>query len=177
MVPIFKASRTPRPGPRPPGFAARCAGAEGDRRRSGGAAPGDGAEGGSSRRGLMAARFDRGLPPPLPPPRLAGVAGGRPGVPHQAQGPPQEELHPQQRAALGAGEGPGGREAAREPGLAGRGQPGGVRVTARPHRRRPRPPPRGAARPARRRPRTSPPAAAAGRGTARSVVTVAFGLR
>lgn len=79
-------------------------------------------------------------PPLLLPPCLAGVAGRRPGVPHQAKGPPQEELHPQQRAALGAGASPRSREAAREPGLAGRGQPGGVRATARPHRRRPRPP-------------------------------------
>ncbi|XP_046781909.1 homeobox protein BarH-like 1 isoform X1 [Gallus gallus] len=47
------------------------------------------------------------------------AAGGRPGVPHQAQGPPQEELHPQQRAALGAGARPGRRETPREPGLAG----------------------------------------------------------
>ncbi|XP_075288901.1 homeobox protein BarH-like 1 isoform X2 [Opisthocomus hoazin] len=55
------------------------------------------------------------------------VAGGRPGVPHQTQGPPQEELHPQQRAALGAGASPGRRETARELGLAGPGHPGGVR--------------------------------------------------
>lgn len=55
----------------------------------------------------------------LCPPRPAGAAGGRPGVPHQAQGPPQEELHPQQRAALGAGARPGRRETPREPGLAG----------------------------------------------------------
>ncbi|XP_074692140.1 homeobox protein BarH-like 1 isoform X1 [Strix aluco] len=68
------------------------------------------------------------------------------------------------RAALGAGASPGRREAAREPGLAGRGQPGGVRATARPHRRRPRPPPPGAARRARCRPRACPPRPAAARG-------------
>lgn len=43
------------------------------------------------------------LTPPCLFARPAGVAGRRPGVAHQTERPPEEELHPQQRAALRTG--------------------------------------------------------------------------
>lgn len=57
-----------------------------------------------------------------------GVAGWRPGVPYQAQGAAQEELHPHERAALGAGARQRGREASGDGGRAQRPELRGLSI-------------------------------------------------